>query len=56
MDYKEIVKNSSHKKKSSKFDFKKAKKNMICSMNEVECFLRDFKRFSDYIKLYKILK
>lgn len=37
-------------------DFKKLKKNTCKSLNEVECFLNDFKRFSNYIKLYKILK
>lgn len=39
-----------------KMDFKKIKKNTINSLNEVEYFLRDFKKFSNYIKLYKILK
>ena len=31
-------------------------KNIKCSLNEVEYFLCDFKRFCKYIKLYKILK
>ena len=44
------------KRKKIKFDFKKMKKNTLISLNEVECFLRDFKKFSNYIKLYKILK
>lgn len=44
------------KNKKTKMDFKKIKKNAIISLNEVECFLRDFKKFSNYIKLYKILK
>ena len=39
-------------KKIQKIDFKKIK----YSLNEVEFFLRDFKQFSKYIKLYKILK
>ena len=39
-----------------KMDFKKLKKNTLNSLNEVEYFLRDFKKFSNYIKLYKILK
>ena len=39
-----------------KIDFKKLKKNTCKSLNEVECFLNDFKRFTNYIKLYKILK
>ena len=41
---------------SKKFNFKKLKKNTFNSLNEVEFFLHDFKRFSTYIKLYKILK
>lgn len=44
------------KPKKNKMDFNKMKKNAILSLNEVECFLRDFKKFSNYIKLYKILK
>lgn len=43
-------------KKKKKFDFKKMKKNAFNSLNDVEYFLHDFKRFSNYIKLYKILK
>lgn len=44
------------KKSKKKVDFKKLKKNTCKSLNEVECFLTDFKRFTNYIKLYKILK
>ena len=44
------------KPKKNKMDFNKMKKNAILSLNEVECFLRDFKKFSNYVKLYKILK
>ncbi len=40
----------------NKFDFKKIKKNTIKSLNDVECFLKDFNTFCRYIKLYKILK
>ena len=43
-------------KKKNKFDFKKIKNNTCKSLNEVECFLNDFHRFKNYIKLYKILK
>ena len=43
-------------KRSKKMDLKKFKKKTFDSLNEVECFLRDFKQFSKYIKLYKILK
>lgn len=46
--------NSPPKKK--KINFKTYKKNTINSLHEVEHFLRDFKHFSRYIKLYKILK
>lgn len=42
--------------KKKKLNFKTCKKNTINSLNEVEHFLRDFKHFSKYIKLYKILK
>lgn len=42
--------------KKKKLNFKNCKKNTINSLNEVEHFLRDFKHFSRYIKLYKILK
>ncbi len=43
-------------KKKKKMDFKLIKKNAFNSLNEVEYFLHDFKKFSNYIKLYKILK
>lgn len=42
--------------KKKKLNFKTCKNNTINSLNEVEHFLRDFKHFSRYIKLYKILK
>ena len=38
-----------------KLCFKTCKKNTINSLNEVEHFLRNFKNFTRYIKLYKIL-
>ena len=44
------------KKKKIKFDIIKMKKNTINSLNEVECFLNNFNRFFNYVKLYKILK
>lgn len=43
-------------KKAKKMDFKKIKKNTFYSLNEVEFFLRDFKKFSNYIKLYKMFR
>lgn len=42
--------------KKKKLNFKTCKNNTINSLNEVECFLRNIKHFSKYIKLYKILK
>ena len=48
-------KNNSNKK-GKKIDFKIIKKNTFNSLTEVEYFLRNFKLFSKYIKLYKILK
>jgi len=48
--------NNKLSKTTKKFNFKKLKKNTINSLNEVEYFLSDLKRFSNYIKLYKILK
>ena len=44
------------KKKKIKFDFCKIKKNTICSLNEVECFLNKFHKICNSVKLYKILK
>ena len=44
------------KKKKIKFDFKKMKKNTIRSLNEVECFLNNFHRVCNSVKLFKILK
>lgn len=43
-------------KKNKKLDFKKLKNNTCRSLCEVEYFLNDLHRFSNYIKLYKILK
>ena len=41
---------------NKKMDFNKIKKNTFNSLNEVEFFLQDFKRFSNYIKLYKMFR
>ena len=46
---------NSHSQKN-KINFNKLKNNTFNSLNEVEYFLNDFRRFSNYIKLYKILK
>lgn len=40
----------------NKFDFKKLKNNTCHSLNEVEYFLNNIHQFTNYIKLYKILK
>lgn len=48
------VSNENGKKK--KFDFNQKRKNTIRSLSEVENFLRDFKKISKYIQLYKIMK
>ncbi len=42
--------------KRKKFDFNKKKENTIKSLNEVECFLKNMKNISKYIKLYKLIK
>ena len=44
------------KPKKKKVDFKTLKKNTCKSLNEVEYFLNNFQRFTNCIKLYKILK
>ena len=38
------------------FDYKLYRKNAICSLNQVECFLTDCQKYSTYLKLYKLLK
>lgn len=38
-----------------KFDFKVYKKNTINSLNEVECFLNNFKKFQDMLDSIKSL-
>ena len=39
-----------------KLDFKTCKKNTLHSLNEVEYFLNNFKKFARYVKIYKIFK
>jgi len=43
-------------KKKNKFDIIKIKKETVKSLNEIECFLNNFNKFFNYVKLYKILK
>ena len=38
------------------FNFKQMKNNTCRSLYEVEYFLNNFHKFTNYIKLYKILK
>ena len=44
------------KPKKKKVDFKALKNNTCKSLNEVEYFLNNFQKFTNCIKLYKILK
>ena len=48
--------NNCYNKKNNKLTFSQKKDNTIKSLSEVEFFLRDLKRFKNYIKLYKIIK
>lgn len=40
----------------NKFDIKKAKNNVVCSLNEVGYFFNNFSHFIKYVKLYKLLR
>lgn len=42
--------------KKKKVSLKQKKDNTIASLSEVEHFLKNFKKYSNYIKLYKIIK
>ena len=44
------------KPKKKKVDFKQLKNNTCKSLNDVEYFLNNFQKFTNCIKLYKILK
>ena len=44
------------KNNSKKLNFKQKKKNTINSLFEVEHFLNNSKKISDFLKLYKIIK
>lgn len=48
--------NHNFKHENKKFSFKNIKNNTFNSLNEVEYFLNNFQKFSNSIKLYKILK
>lgn len=45
-----------HKPQKNKFNFKTAKNNTICSLNEVECFLNNFQQISRCLKFYKFFR
>ena len=45
-----------NKAPKNKINFIEKTTNTINSLNEVECFLNDFKHFKRYIHLYKFLK
>ncbi len=45
-----------YKNTKNNFDFELKKKNVISSLNEVEFFLRDFRKFFKCIKLYRFIK
>ena len=49
-------KSGTKKLKKKKVDFKQLKNNTCKSLNEVEYFLNNFQKFTNCIKLYKILK
>ena len=51
-EYKQKKKITKHKK----LTFKKRKENTLCSLKEVEHFLRNGHKILKYINLYKILK
>lgn len=38
------------------FNFKEYKKNTLKSLNDVEYFLNNYKKFKYFIKLYKLFK
>lgn len=48
--------NKKTENKKNKISLKQKKDNTIVSLSEVEHFLKNFKKYSNYIKLYKIIK
>ena len=58
-EHKKEKKDKKNKKKINphkKLTFKKRKENTLCSLKEVEHFLRNGHKILNYINLYKILK
>ena len=51
-------KNRGEKKSPQKkqIDFKTYKKNTVKSLKEIEYFLNNFKKFTRYVKIYKLFK
>lgn len=55
-EYNENREHKENRDQKKGFNFSQKKKNTIKSLSEVEAFLRDFKKITNSIKLYKILK
>jgi len=53
---KQYIQNLEEYRLKNKNSFKNRKKNIIKSLEEVECFLCNWKKISKGIKLYNILK
>ncbi len=52
----ETKKNNQKLPPKKKLDFKTCKKNTLHSLNEVEYFLNNLKKFTRYVRIYKIFK
>lgn len=52
----DLMSTKSSKALKKKFCFKNFKNNACSSLNDVECFLNNFKYYYKYIHLYKFLK
>ena len=52
----ETKKNNQKLPPKKKLDFKTCKKNTLHSLNEVEYFLNNLKKFTKYVRIYKIFK
>lgn len=52
----ETNKRGDNKSPQKKFDYKKYKKNTLKSLNDVEYFLNNYKKFKHFFKIYKLFK
>lgn len=52
----DINKRGDKKSPPKKFDYKKYKKNTLKSLNDVEYFLNNYKKFKRFFKIYKLFK